>query len=93
MKNMKWSTLNTERYLPMLINRLPVFLEFCYFCKRWDMNVDFKNIKIETDENMLDNEGEPRLDALIFENCIKCHPALKERLEEALRLFFDNQEV
>lgn len=55
--------------------------------------IDFSKLEIQTDENMLDEYGNPRKDAAIYENnIIVCHPNLYEKVKEAQRLFFTPKE-
>lgn len=50
-----------------------------------------KYYPIKTDENMIDENGEPLQHADIREDCIVCHPEIKSSLEQAIE-FFSNQE-
>lgn len=52
------------------------------------VTVDFSNLVVEAREDFVDSNGEAREDALIQKDKIVCHPSMKDRLEEALRLFF-----
>lgn len=55
--------------------------------------IDITKLEIQTDENMVDEEGNPRKDAAIYEgNIVVCHPDMREKLEEAQRLFFTPKE-
>jgi hypothetical protein len=50
---------------------------------------DMSKAEIKTDENMLDEDGNPRTDVLIMpDNILKCHPIMKDKLEQAIELFF-----
>jgi hypothetical protein len=50
--------------------------------------VDLSRIKrIETDDSLLDEEGHPRKDALIFEDKIVCHPDMAEHVQIGVKFF------
>lgn len=52
-------------------------------------NFDFSKAFVMQDETLVDENGKPRKDALIFPgNIIKCHPELYPKVMEAKRLFF-----
>lgn len=53
--------------------------------------IDFKTISIEIDEGFVDADG-PRRDAVILPgNKIRCHPIVAKKLQEAMSLFFGNE--
>lgn len=49
--------------------------------------MDLTKLKIKTDENFVDENGDPRKDAEIYKNYILCHPSMKESLIEAINFF------
>jgi len=50
--------------------------------------VDLSRIeRIETDDSLLDEEGHPRKDALIFEDKIVCHPDIAEQVQIGIKFF------
>ncbi len=50
---------------------------------------DMSKATIVVDDELVDAEGNPRTDVLIFpNNVLKCHPKMKQKLEEAVKLFF-----
>ncbi len=51
---------------------------------------DLKKAKVKVDDKkMIDENGNPRNDVLIFENNILlCHSQMKEKVEQAIELFF-----
>ena len=57
------------------------------------VTIDFSKLEIKTDETMIDPiYGNPRKDVLIYEDCLICHPDMKDKLQEAIELFFTNKE-
>jgi len=50
--------------------------------------INFENIIVEAKEDFVDENGNAREDALICKDKIVCHPSMKSKLEEALRIFF-----
>lgn len=52
---------------------------------------DLSTIPIQADSSHVDEDGNPRSDALIYEDRIVCHPDHEEKLREAIRLFFPQQ--
>ena len=53
--------------------------------------IDLSKLAVKTDESMVDEYGNPRKDVAIYEgNIAVCHPSMKEKLEEAIALFFTN---
>lgn len=55
--------------------------------------IDFSKLEIRVYEDFVDEDGDPRKDAAIYEgNIIVCHPAMEEKLREAQRLFFISKE-
>lgn len=53
------------------------------------MEIDPKKLPIVTDEEMVDDKGNPKKEAHIYEDKITCHPSLKDQLEEGLEFFFN----
>jgi len=53
--------------------------------------IDFSKLKVQTDESMVDEDGNPRKDVAIYEgNVAVCHPEMEEKVNEAIELFFRN---
>lgn len=55
--------------------------------------IDLSKMRVEADENHVDDNGEAREDVLIYEDRLVCHPNMKVRLEEALSLFFQDAQT
>lgn len=53
--------------------------------------LDLSKLEIRADSSHVDEDGNPRSDALIYEDCLVCHPEYEEKLREAIRLFFPQQ--
>lgn len=51
--------------------------------------INLNNLPIVTDENLVDENGNPRKDAEIFQDKIVCHPDLKKQVQEAFKIFFN----
>jgi len=56
-------------------------------------NINFSKMRVETDEKMLDKGGEPRKDILIYPGKLVCHPSIKDKVQEAFKLFFGNKQT
>lgn len=52
------------------------------------MLMSLKDMEIRTSEEFVDENGDPRSDAEIYEDHILCHPETEEKLREAMELFF-----
>ncbi len=53
---------------------------------------DFSKATIIVDDKLIDKKGNPIKEVLILQgNRLKCHPDMKEKLEEAINLFFKKE--
>lgn len=52
-----------------------------------NMNLDFlTHLEIHTKEDMLDEQGNPKQEVEIHENKLVCHPSMKEKVKEGMKL-------